>query len=496
MTTTTQTNRPKIYFTDFFNVSQEVLDSHGAFNIALINDLPLFIDPFLLYDSDQKKYRNLHDDIINYLCFLRDRAVSGELTPGAITQWLRFKEVKQNWLGFSKTGNKGTGLGKDFAGSLARNLTTVFKQFGQETITDSSHMEKLGLLNGGVGRDHLSDFTANLIKGFLLEYTQAFAIQHLGAEHRKRVRVDRVQFDYESRRWKSDYFELPYVNGDYVLLTPKEILTRDEAWINQGDMLGQFTEICQSVPDDALRKQINEHFHNQITEKSKEKERRNAALQTIEKFHELLDFYIQWKEKHAPDAHRQSNSKVRETEKQFVENVTTLIVNHLAGSEFYTHGNSYAESLKRVHYLKHVIEDNGGYRLFYVNGKPIQRETDLHIMFRLTWFGTDLDVNAEVNNGRGPVDYKISFGKLDASLVEFKLAKNTGLERNLQHQVKIYEKASNATQSIKVILYFTESELERVTAILKRLKLDGTESIVLIDAGPESKVSASKADKS
>ena len=488
--------RPNVYFTDFFEVTPEILDSYGAFNIALINDLPLFIDPFLLYDSDQKKYRSLHDDIINYLCFLRDRAVAGELTPGAVTQWLLFKEVKQNWLGFSKTGNKGTGLGKDFAGSLARNLATVFKQFGQETISDSSHLEKLGLLSGGVGRDHLSDFTANLIKGFLLEYTETFALQHLSAKHRKRVRVDRVRFDYETRRWKPDYFELPFVNGDYVLLTPKEILTRDEAWINQGDMLDRFTEICQAVPGDALRKQISEHFYSQITKRSKENERRSASLRTIEKFHELLDFYIQWKEKHASDAHRQSDAKVRETEQQFVENITALIVEHLAGSEFYTAGNTYAESLKRVLYLKHVIEDNGGHRLFYVSGKPIQRETDLHTMFRLTWYGTDLSVDAEVNNGRGPVDYKISFGKRDASLVEFKLAKNTGLERNLQHQVKIYEKASDTSQSIKVILFFTEAERLRVSNILKKLKLDGAESIVLIDASLETKVSASKAEAS
>jgi len=33
----------KIYFTDFFGVSPEVMESYGAFNISLINDLPLFI---------------------------------------------------------------------------------------------------------------------------------------------------------------------------------------------------------------------------------------------------------------------------------------------------------------------------------------------------------------------------------------------------------------------------------------------------------------------
>lgn len=485
-----------VFFSDVFQVAPSVLDNYGAFNIALINDLPLFIDPFLLFDSDNAKYRALHDDIISYLCFLRDRAVAGELTPGAISQWLLFKEVKQNWLGFSKTGNRGTGLGKDFANSLARNLTSVFKEFGKETITSGSHIEKLGLLHGSVGRDHLSDFTTNLIKGFLLEYTQRFALEHLRPEQRRRFNVDRVSFDYGNRRWKGQYFELPYFNGDYVLLSPNEILTRDDSWINQGDLLNQFTQVRQSVPDEALRAQINEHFLAQITKRTTDKEAKSAAMKTVEKFHELLDYYILWKEAHAPEAHLQSDAKVRETAEQFVENIRELVTQHLADSEFYSYGTSHSESLKRVTYLKGVIEDKGGHRLFYVRGKPVQRETDLHIMFRLTWFNTDLDVNAEVNNGRGPVDFKISKGKRDASLVEFKLAKNTALEKNLQHQVAIYEKASDTSNSIKVILYFSEAERIKVTNILRKLKLDKCDDIVLIDASLETKVSASKATES
>lgn len=136
---------PKIYFSDVFGLQPEVLEDYGAFNIALINDLPLFVDPFLLYDSQNHTYRSLHENIITYLCFLRDRAVAGELTPGAVEQWLHFKEIKQNWLGFSKTSNKGTGLGPKFAQALAQSLSSVFKDFGTETISNGSHIEKLTL---------------------------------------------------------------------------------------------------------------------------------------------------------------------------------------------------------------------------------------------------------------------------------------------------------------------------------------------------------------
>lgn len=83
-------------------------------------------------------------------------------------------------------------------------------------------------------------------------------------------------------------------------------------------------------------------------------------------------------------------------------------------------------------------------------------EKDLQLLFKLTWFATIFDVNAEVNNGRGPVDFKISKGDLDKTLVEFKLASNSKLKQNIANQVQVYEAANNTNQSMKVILYFNE----------------------------------------
>lgn len=49
----------KIYFSDFFDVDEKTLETYGAFNISLINDLPLFIDPFLLFGSKEGEYQML-----------------------------------------------------------------------------------------------------------------------------------------------------------------------------------------------------------------------------------------------------------------------------------------------------------------------------------------------------------------------------------------------------------------------------------------------------
>ena len=163
-------------------------------------------------------------------------------------------------------------------------------------------------------------------------------------------------------------------------------------------------------------------------------------------------------------------------------------------SAFYeTPGRTYVEALQRANFLKDVIENKGGHKLFYVKGEPLQREADAHILYRLTWFATRSDVSHEVNDGRGPADFKISQGSKDKSLVEFKLASNAHLEKNLMHQSEVYEKASDASRSIKVIIFFSKSEEERVNSILDKLKLKGKEEIILIDARSDNKPSGSKA---
>jgi len=112
-------------------------------------------------------------------------------------------------------------------------------------------------------------------------------------------------------------------------------------------------------------------------------------------------------------------------------------------------------------------------------------------MYRLVWFGTPLDVNREVNNGRGPVDYKVSYGANNSTLVEFKLASNSKLKNNLAKQVEIYKAASDSKRAIKVIMYFSAEEELKVISILNDLGLSENDDIILIDARNDNKSSAS-----
>jgi sulfur relay (sulfurtransferase) DsrF/TusC family protein len=487
-----------VHFTDFFDVSEEALEEYGAFNISLINDLPLFIDPFLLFGSEKREYQYLHNLILDYLTFLKSKSESGGLNNAQIKTWYLFPEIKQNWFGYSLIGNGGRGLGEDFGIAMSSNMHIVFDDLGDETISASSHIEKAGLFQIGVGRDNISDFTCNLIKNFLLEYTQNFAVKNLKSHQIKEKMIGKVYFDYKLERWMPKKFKLPFINRDFVVLTPKDILTKDENWINSKDLRGDFESICNTIPNNQLRFEIFNYFRNHLPikkndKKPSESERAKAVHETIKAFPEILKYYIKQKEEDKEGAKNVSQQNVEEIETVFVKNVTKLIEQLSSNTSFYEiqSYNSFDESLKRVHFLKDVIENKDGYRLFYVDGKPIKREANLQIIYRLTWYASPFDVNRETNNGRGPVDYAISKGSKDKSLVEFKLASNSKLKMNLQNQVAIYEKANNTDKSLKVILFFNEEEFYKVRRILKELNLEEDNGIILIDARIDNKLSAS-----
>jgi hypothetical protein len=125
--------------------------------------------------------------------------------------------------------------------------------------------------------------------------------------------------------------------------------------------------------------------------------------------------------------------------------------------------------------------------------KVTRKEEIVQLFFGLAWLGSSYDVNREANNGRGGVDFKISKGSADKTLIEFKLASNTALEKNLQKQLEIYKEANRTSYGIKVIFTTSELEAKKVEGIINRLQLNDKKDVVVIDARDDNKPSASTA---
>jgi len=490
-----------LYFSDYFGVAKEQLYNYGTIDLSLMTDLPLFVDPFLLFNSDDSTYNALHEDIIRYLRFLRDKALlKPNPTNGELKNWYCFQEVQQNWLGFTVLGNSGSGLGMDFARSLHSSLHSIFSTFGDEDVTTSSHLEKLCLIKPNIGKDNISDFTTNLIKGFLLEYTQSFAQTYISSAHLGTRTIRRAVFNYETETWADKTYILPIFNDDYVLLTPRNILTKDDTWINRSDIAEYFNELPTAISNEELREQINNYFRSQLPPPSRKKkgptkkEQTEAAMATVRKFPELIDYYIKLKEEKGETATAVSLEHVEEVESKVKE--AKELVSLLEQSSRFSQqpAGSHGEAIKRANYLKDCIENHDGYRI--INdpfAKRPSNEKIVQLLFTLVWYGTLYDFNREVNNGRGPVDGTVSFGAIDKAIIEFKLGSNKQLKHGLEKQIEVYKKANNTDKKVVVIVCYTEKEIDRVEEIIWDLELQYDRSIIIIDARNDNKTSASTA---
>jgi hypothetical protein len=147
----------KLLFSDYFNIDQSVMNEYGALNICLSADMPLFIDPFLLFASDDQDYKTLHKNLINHILILKDIAIVDK-ESAENNSIFRFPEIKQNWLGVSQFGNDGRGLGKDFAKKIIKSFNGFYNSFGNEEISAETHIEKLTIMNDRIGRETLLGF--------------------------------------------------------------------------------------------------------------------------------------------------------------------------------------------------------------------------------------------------------------------------------------------------------------------------------------------------
>lgn len=155
--------------------------------------------------------------------------------------------------------------------------------------------------------------------------------------------------------------------------------------------------------------------------------------------------------------------------------------------------NTFDEVFERIEYLKQKIENENLYRAFYKNGSlvdDIVSEETIQQHFKLVWANTKSKVNAEVGNGLGYVDFQITRGYEDTTVVEFKLAKNSALMNSVPDQVKAYARANETNFYYTVILFFDDNEKAKCIKLLDSLEKKERNRVILIDATV--KLSASK----
>lgn len=157
---------------------------------------------------------------------------------------------------------------------------------------------------------------------------------------------------------------------------------------------------------------------------------------------------------------------------------------------------------KFVNYYKEFIEFRSGYKLLWNDTKNTPRsEEDVQLLFKGILDehcrANNIDLTREVNQGRGPIDFRFSSGYSNRVLLEIKLAKNTKFWNGLKNQLPLYMNVDSCNKGIFLVIVYTDKDAERIKKIQEVCheicQYHNVDiKIVSVDARPDNKESASK----
>lgn len=222
--------RPRL--TDFHNIllAQEEID----FAIPYLDeDLPLCVDPFLLWKSPSQQDNALHSiliDSFNHLGYLINND-KGSIAENIL---INASECSEVGLGFSKT-RKGLKIGK----ASAQEILSLFRIIPEVKQNGFVHFETIQLYVDQISKDRISDITCSFLKSFLIDYT---------IEQCRKYEIPisdvAIQNIYDPRNHKlieSENVKLP-INPETnqpILLVPKRWL-RKSPWISSDEYVGEY----------------------------------------------------------------------------------------------------------------------------------------------------------------------------------------------------------------------------------------------------------------
>jgi hypothetical protein len=215
--------RPRL--NDFHNLPflQEEVDFAIPF---LDEDIPLYVDPFLLWKINSQQDNSLHTSIVNSFNQLGNLYNKGKDSE-ARKILIELTECDEVGLGNSKT-RKGKKIGE----ATAEEILQLFKLIPQVNNQGFQHFEEIQLFVDNISKDRISDISCSLIKSFLVDFTIQQCEKYKIPIEKTEVRI----YDYKTLTIKSEETYLPINPNtkDPIILTPKRWL-KYVPWINYED---------------------------------------------------------------------------------------------------------------------------------------------------------------------------------------------------------------------------------------------------------------------
>lgn len=213
--------RPR--FTEYHNIHIPQIELDFA--IPFLNeDIPLYVDPFLLWKTPSLQDKALHGALISAFNNLGFLLKAGKHEK-AIEQLVIASECDEVGLG-----NSANRTGKRMGEKLANEILLLFERITFYREHGFRHFEEIQLLVQGISKDRISDIACSFLKSFLIDYTHQECVE-LGIPMQE-VKVENV-FDHGKSEFESVTTSLPVhpERGLPILFVPKRWL-RHIPWIS------------------------------------------------------------------------------------------------------------------------------------------------------------------------------------------------------------------------------------------------------------------------
>ncbi len=226
--------RPRL--NDYYDLpfSQEEVDFAIPF---LDEDVPLYLDPFLLWKSPSQMDNSLHSTITNSFNYLGNLFLKNE--KEAIEILKEISECDEVGLGNSKARR-----GKKIGDKLSNEILSTFKSIPQIQKHGYEHLEAIQFIIEDFSKDRISDIACNLIKSFLIDYT----IQESNKYNIPQETVEIKYFDTKKLKVVTEKAVLPIspITKNPVLLVPKRWL-RYIPWISFDNYFSEYISTSQKL---------------------------------------------------------------------------------------------------------------------------------------------------------------------------------------------------------------------------------------------------------
>ncbi len=225
------------------------------FAVPFLNeDIPLYVDPFLLWKSPSQQDKALHLSMLN--SFNRVGLVAKTNIEQAVAELTNASECDEVGLGLSPTR-----VGKRITKEQAIGIVQLFQRVPEYERHGFRHVEEIQFYVDGISKDRISDFACNYLKSFLIDFT----IDHC---ERFNIPLETVTvphyYDPEKLQFVADAsFRLP-VNPDTrapLILVPKRWL-RFGPWLNFDEYFRAYCPRDQIVnPNEPLSRVSVLHYN-------------------------------------------------------------------------------------------------------------------------------------------------------------------------------------------------------------------------------------------